>query len=170
MPKIEAAIRDAILRGARRQVRQATMGLRREVHRLRPRVAQLPTDLMALRAVASHWERAVQQTPWPEVSEDELKAARVSPTLIGNLRSRLGVSQAKLGRLLGVSATAVTGWERGRSAPSEGSRRRLVGLRKLGRRDVTRLLARAPTAAAGRSRARSATSRTPRRGKRGRRT
>ena len=103
MPKIEIAIKDAIRRGAGRQIRQATTPLRREVRRLRRIVASLRKDLIALKATAILWERSAQQTPWSAtVSEEAAKAARLSPRLIQKLRARLGVSQAALGRLVGA--------------------------------------------------------------------
>lgn len=142
MPKIEAAIKEAILRGARRQVRALANPVRRELRRLRSLVAQLRREVVGLRDVASQWQRAARTAPWqPEVSDTELRAARMSPRLIQKFRRRLGLSQSALARLVGVSAGAVVQWERGRSAPSEANRKNLVGLRKLGRRDVKRLLA-----------------------------
>ncbi|MBI4010742.1 MAG: helix-turn-helix domain-containing protein [Candidatus Rokubacteria bacterium] len=142
MAKIETAIKEAILRGARRQARTLTTPLRREVRRLRLTVAQLRRDVAALRDVAGQWQRTAQSTAWrPEVSETELRRARLSPRLIQKLRARLALSQAALARLAGVSTGAVVQWERGRSTPSGQNRRNLLALRKLGRRDVKRLLA-----------------------------
>lgn len=142
MAKIETAIRDAITRGARRQIRVVAGPLRREVRRLRQVVSQLRRDVAGLRDVAGQWQRAAQATPWrPDVSERELRASRLSPRLIQKLRGRLGLSQLALARLVGVSGGAVVQWERGRSAPSAQNRNQLIGLRKLGRRDVKRLLA-----------------------------
>jgi len=164
--KIEAAIKEAIRRGSRRQVRDVATPLRRDLRRLRRAVAALRRDLAAVRDVAAQWQRMAQASPWrPEVSDVELRAARLSPRLIRKLRVRLGLSQTGLARLVGVSAAAVTQWERGRSVPSGQNRRGLVGLRKLGRRDARRLLDRAGKAApAGRKRRR------PRRRRGGRRT
>lgn len=147
MAKIEAAIKDAVTRGARRHVRQATGPLRREVRRLRAILRQLRVDVTALREAAASWKRAAGAKAWqPEVSEEEAKAARLSPRLIRALRDRLALSQAALARLVGVSAAAVVQWERGRSTPAGPNRGALVALRKLGRRDVKRLLASAPKA------------------------
>ena len=145
MAKIEAAIKDAVLRGARRQVRAVTGPLRREVRRLRVLVAQLRRDVAALRDVAAQWQRVARATPWrPEVSDAELRASRLSPRLIQKLRRRLGLSQAGLGRLIGVSAGAVVQWERGGASPAGANRKNVVALRKLGRRDVKRMLASMP--------------------------
>jgi DNA-binding transcriptional regulator YiaG len=151
--KIEAAIKDAIVRGARRQVREATLPLRRDLRRLRRVLTGLRRDLAALRDVAGHWQRMSEASPWrPEVSDTEFRSARLSPRLIRKLRVRLGVSQAALARLAGVSTGAVTQWERGRSVPSGQNRRALVALRKLGRRDVRRLLAGSTRSAPARKR------------------
>jgi DNA-binding transcriptional regulator YiaG len=140
--KIEAAIKEAVLRGARRQVRSVTGPVRREVRRLRHLVAQLRRDVSALRDVAAQWQRVARATPWqPAVSDSELREARLSPRLVRKLRVRLGISQSALGRLVGVSAASVVQWEQGRSKPAGQNRKALVGLRKLGRRDVKRLLA-----------------------------
>jgi DNA-binding transcriptional regulator YiaG len=140
--KIEAAIKEAVLRGARRQVRSVTGPVRREVRRLRHLVAQLRRDVSALRDVATQWQRAARATPWqPAVTDSEMREARLSPRLVRKLRVRLGLSQSALARLVGVSAASVVQWEQGRSRPAGENRKNLVGLRKLGRRDVKRLLA-----------------------------
>lgn len=150
MAKIETAIRDGIARGARRQVRLAIGPLRRELRRLRGVIGQLRRDLAALRQVAARWQRAGEgMSRRPEPSEEEARAARLSPGLVRKLRLRLGLRQSGLARLVGVSAGAVVQWESGRSAPAGQNRRALVGLRKLGRRDVSRLLADLPKPVVG---------------------
>jgi hypothetical protein len=169
MAQIEAVIREAIARGARRQVRRATGPLRREVRRLRATVRQLSRDLASMRVVADHWRRVSEPRGWiPSVSEADARAARLSPRLIRTLRTRLGLSQATLARLVGVSAGAVVQWERGRSAPAGPNRGALIGLRRVGRRDVRRLLASMTDGAPPRRRPTSRRVRRPARG-RGRR-
>ncbi len=166
MPKIEMAIRDGIQRGARREIRLVATPLRREVRRLRHTVAGLRKELIALRATAAQWKRVAEQTPWSStVSDETVKAARLSPRLIQKLRARLGLSQSALAKLAGVSGAAVLQWEQGRAAPSGDRRKAVVALRTLGRREVKRLLARMPTPAARRRpRPRKGRPRTRRRG------
>ena len=168
MAKIETAIKDAIARGARKHIRQVATPLRREVRRLRQFVRQLRQDVATLRDTAARWERAQQGRSWqPELSEAELKTARLSPRLVQKLRSRLGLSQASLARLVGVSAAAVVGWEGGRSTPAGRNRGALIALRKVGRRESKRLLAALGTVP--RRRARPAKRRARRRSSRPRR-
>jgi DNA-binding transcriptional regulator YiaG len=78
----------------------------------------------------------------PHISEEETKAARLSPRLVQSLRRRLGLSQMALARLTGVSAAAVAHWEAGNSTPTGRNRVTLVALRKVRKREVKELLAR----------------------------
>jgi DNA-binding transcriptional regulator YiaG len=135
MARIEAAIKEAIARGARRHIRQVVAPLRRETRRLRGLVRQLRADVAALRA------RSETQAARPQVSEAEARAARLSPRLIRTLRARLALTQAQVARLVGVSGAAVVQWERGRSSPAGANRAKLVALRRIGRREARRLLA-----------------------------
>jgi DNA-binding transcriptional regulator YiaG len=142
LAKIELAIKDAIARGARRHVRSAATPLRRDVRRLRQAVRELRAQLNALRDVAARWEQSPAGRGWqPAVSEEEAQAARLSPGLIRKLRLRLALSQAAVGRLVGVSPAAVLQWEQGRATPTGPNRAALVGLRRVGRRQAKRLLA-----------------------------
>ena len=142
MAKLEAAIKESIARGARRQIRVAVIPLRREVARLRRRVAELQGSLTTLQRSAAGWRHIIEAAPRvPPVSEQEAKSARLSPRLIQSLRKRLGLSQTALARLVGVSGPAVAHWEAGNSAPKGQHRAAVVGLRKVRKRDVKELLA-----------------------------
>src|SRR5215470_6823599 len=73
--KLEAVIREAIARGARRQVRVVVTPLRRKM-------GELHGELMTLRRSAAGWKRLVEAAPAiPHVSEEDAKAARLSPRL-----------------------------------------------------------------------------------------
>ena len=142
MAKIETAIRDAIARGARKQIRSAATPLRREVRRLRHAVRELRAQVATLREAAARWDESQAGRRWqPVVSEAEARAARLSPRLVRKLRLRLALSQAAVARLVGVSPAAVVQWEQGRAMPSGKNRAALVGLRRVGRRQAKRLLA-----------------------------
>src|SRR5215813_13811153 len=77
----------------------------------------------------------------PPVSEEDAKAARLSPRLIESLRRRLGLSQ-----------TAVALWVAGDSMPTGQNRITLVALRRVGKRDVKELFARLVKETASRKR------------------
>ena len=143
MAHLEAAIKETIARGARRQVRLVLTPLRRELLRLRRKVTDLQATVATLRRNAVGWKRFMETSPAiPQLSEEDAKTARLSPRLIVALRRRLGLSQAALAGLLGVSAPAVAHWEAGNSMPAGKNRVNLVALRKVGKREVKELLAR----------------------------
>jgi len=145
LAKIEMAIKDAIARGARKHVRSAATPLRRDVRRLRQAVRELRAQVAALREVAAQWTESSGGRGFePRVSEEEARAARLSPGLIRKLRLRLALSQAAVARLVGVSPAAVVQWEQGRATPVGKNRAALVGLRRLGRRQAKRVLASIP--------------------------
>jgi transcriptional regulator with XRE-family HTH domain len=145
LARIEIAIKEAITRGARREARRATASLRRDVRRLRVGARELRAELVRLRDVAARWQETDAGRGWqPAVAESEVRSARLSPRLIRKLRERLALSQAAVARLVGVSPAAVVQWEQGRATPGERNRAALVGLRRLGRRQVRRVLATLP--------------------------
>ena len=73
LAKIEMAIRDAIVRGARKHIRSAATPLRRDVRRLRQAVRELRAQLAALRDVAARWEQSQAGRGWqPAVSEEDV--------------------------------------------------------------------------------------------------
>jgi DNA-binding transcriptional regulator YiaG len=143
LAKLETMIKDAIARGARRQVRVVVTPLRQEVVRLRRKVTDLQATVTTLRRSAVGWKRLMEAAPAiPQVSAEDAKAARLSPRLIESLRRRLGLSQMALAQLVGVSAPAVAHWVAGDSLPTGQNRMTLVALRKVGKREVKDLLAR----------------------------
>ncbi|MFW6163522.1 MAG: helix-turn-helix domain-containing protein [Planctomycetota bacterium] len=73
-------------------------------------------------------------------SPEAVAKARFSLGTVRRLRKRLGLTQMELAAVLGLSRTTVAYWEQGRSRPADENREALVALRKLGRRDIQRLL------------------------------
>ena len=69
------------------------------------------------------------------MSEKELRKARFSGRLVRKLRTRLGLSQAVFGKLVGVSGLTVLDWEKGRRIKPK-YHRAIFALRKMGKREV----------------------------------
>ncbi|MBI4832089.1 MAG: helix-turn-helix domain-containing protein, partial [Candidatus Lindowbacteria bacterium] len=72
--------------------------------------------------------------------QEEIKTSRITGRVIRNLRKKLGITQEKLALLLDVSPGAVAFWEQGRARPRGANKATIIALRRLGRRDVKRLL------------------------------
>jgi len=154
MPKIEQVLKTEIIRLAKKQIRAACGPLARDVRELKRRVSQLSKTVVALDKMRAELEakRAAEGTKL-EALEEKVKAARLSPLLIKKLRKRLGISQAQLASLVGVSSPAVAFWEQGRSRPQGQNRAALVALRGVGRREVKRMLGEKAKAEPGRKKA-----------------
>ena len=142
MGKVESSIKSEILRLARREVRGVYIPLRREVRAMRLRLSGLSKSFALLDRIAKEKLRQDESKKFQlEASTEEVKISRFTPARIRNLRKKLGLSQRGLALLAGVTIGAIGLWEKGKFRPSAGKKAILVGLRKLGKRDVKKLLA-----------------------------
>jgi len=153
MGKLEDVMKAEIGRLAKKQVRAAVAPLQRDVRRFKRTLSQLVRATSRLEKAAAQQARRLPLAKGrPQASEEEVRAARLSPRVIKNLRRRLGISQEQLAALADVTPGAVAAWEQGRAKPRGINKSAVVALRKFGRRDVKRLLA-TKDAAPGRKRA-----------------
>jgi len=162
MPGIESLLRDEMTRRARRVIRKALTKPLDELKRLKARLASLQSEINALKLAQA---RAQAEKRMVRAAEELPPAAtgkvRVSPNLIKKLRKRLDITQSELARLVGVTDTAVGYWESGKTAPRPQAKLKIAALRKLGRRDVRRILEEQEA----QRRARAASEAKPRRGR-----
>jgi len=144
MPNIAVVLKEEIRRLARREIKAALVGLRKDNARLKRtaaehkrRIAELEKARGRLRAGATPLE-AQAATAAP----DEQDKARVTGGMIRRLRERLAISQADLAKLIGVSAQSVYQWEKkaGRLTLRGNTKDSIVQVRKLGKREVKRRL------------------------------
>ena len=139
MGKLESTIKSEIQRLAKREVRATFVPLRREVRALRLRLSSLSKNFSVLNRMAKEQlqktaEKGLEATP------EEVKASRLTPDRIRGLRKKLGISMRELGILTGSTVGAVLSWEKGKFKPSGDKKAALVGLRKVRKRDVKKLL------------------------------
>jgi DNA-binding transcriptional regulator YiaG len=141
MGKLEATIKSEIVRLAKREMRNTFFPLRRDVWLLKSTVSQLRKTVLALERLAASQQKELKKREIPlEATPEELKKSRFSPRLIQSLRKHLGITQKELAILAGVTLGAAHLWEKGKFEPKDEKKRVMVALRKLGRRDVRKLL------------------------------
>jgi DNA-binding transcriptional regulator YiaG len=140
MGKLEGIIKDETIRLAKREMRMKFVPLRRDVRSLKITASQLRKSVLSLQRFVSQQEKQMGPKSLPEVTPEDLKKARFSPRLIKSLRKHLGVSQKEMAKLAGVTVGSVFLWEKGKVDPTDKKKKILVGLRKLGRREVKQLL------------------------------
>ena len=141
MGKMEQTLKSEITRLAKKQLRATCLPLIRDVRQLKRAVSALRKTVAVLAKLGAEFQvqRTAERARLAAVPE-EVRAARISPLLIKKLRARLGITQGELATLVGVSHSAVCSWEYGKAKPEGHNREGLVALRKLGRREVRRIL------------------------------
>ncbi len=139
MAKIERVIKSEIVRLAKREMRKAFLPLKRDVRQMSGKLSGLSKALSSLMRLTKE-AGLEKQRPKLEATPEEVKTSRITPARIQGLRKKLGISQREMGVLLGASTGAVVSWERGKFRPQGDKKAALVGLRKLGKRQVKAML------------------------------
>ena len=141
MGTVEETVRRSIERAVGRECRSRCAVVKGELRELKEQVARLGAVVRELQQGSGKPPgRVAVMTGLEGVDENEVRRARLTPGAIKRIRARLGLTQVQLAALLGVTGPAVAQWESGTSAPRKENRAALVTLRKLGRRDVRRML------------------------------
>ncbi len=140
MGKMEGMIKSEILRLTKKEAKAAFSPLRREVWTMRLKLSDLSKSFAALNRQAKQL-RLAEVKPKLEASPEEVKASRLTPERIKNLRIKKGLSQRELGILIGATTGSVLSWEKGNFKPRGDKKAALVALRKVMKRDVRNMLA-----------------------------
>jgi DNA-binding transcriptional regulator YiaG len=141
MSKLETIIKSEIVRLAKREIRKISVPLGRDVWSLKSAVSQLRRAVLTVQRIAATQQKELERGKMPlEAAPEEVKVSRFSPRLIRSLRGHLGITQKELAILTDVTVGAVHQWESGQFKPSMKKKAVVVALRKLGRREVRKLL------------------------------
>jgi len=141
MGKVEGIIKSEIARLAKREVRKVSVPLGRDLRSLKSLVSQLRRAVLGLQRITTSQQKELQKGKAVlEAPPEEVKESRFSPRLIRSLRRHLGITQKEMAVLTGVTVGAVHLWESGQFKPSMKKKAVMVALRKLGRREVRKLL------------------------------
>lgn len=145
MPDIVKVLREEIQRLARKEAKAATSLLRKDNATLKRTIAdhkrrlkQLEKDNRLLLTQA----RKIQDTVI-KPSDEAVEKARITAKMIKSIRNRLGLSQAKLAKILGVATNTILLWEQkdGRLVfRNPETKTAIVNLRSMTKAEVTELL------------------------------
>lgn len=135
MANLGALLKQEISRLSRREARGETGAIKRAT-------AQFRHDIAALKRKVVDLERQLSQVgrhgaPSAHFGEQgPVKRARFVPKGLKSLRTRLGVSAAGLGTLLGASAQSVYNWEHGVTKPRDSQFTKIAALRTLTKKEA----------------------------------
>lgn len=140
MPDVASVLKDEITRLARKEVRQQVGPLKKTVSEQRRVIAELRRQVVGL----TREQALLRQQGAKRLSEAPQPAAtgpvRYSPKWLKADRKRLGLSAKDYGRLVGVSAATIYGWEEGKSRPRAAALARWATVRGIGKREANERL------------------------------
>jgi DNA-binding transcriptional regulator YiaG len=136
LPNIASVLKEEIARLVRRELRGETESLKKASSRYRSEIAALKRRIEVLEKQIARLERLVPKKAAPAVDEESETKLRFKPQGVRAQRTRLGLSAAAMGALVGVSAQTIYNWEAGTSRPRPGQLATLAAVRKMGKREV----------------------------------
>ncbi len=149
MSNIGTVLREEIVRLSRKECRQQIEPIKKSTTQMRHEVATLKRQVAQLeRQVAMLSRKVIDGKPATVKVDANTKSTRFSAKGLQAQRSRLDLSAADFGKLLGVSAQSIYNWESEKARPRAEQIAKLAALRGLGKREVA---ARLMQLAAGKS-------------------
>ncbi len=136
MPNIGAVLRAEISRLSRRESRNQVDATRRSTAQHRRDIATLKRQVAQLQRQVTQLSHKVLGAPLAVSSDAAPKRVRFAAKGLRSQRTRLGLSQADLGMLLGVSAQSIYNWESESAYPRDEQLAKLVALRGIGKREA----------------------------------
>ncbi len=140
MPNIAGVLKEEIRRLAKKEIKAQVGSTKQAVAKYRSEIAKLK------RTLGQH-EREIRlltkktHEGQPENEEEPLDSVRFSARSVKAQRSRLGLSAADYGKIVGVSGLTIYNWEHGNSRPRKAQLAALVAVRGLGKREALQKLA-----------------------------
>ena len=140
MPNIGTVLKQEIARLSRREIRAEVQATKKASAQYRRHIAALKRQVTTLARQVAQLQRRVHDKP--SAAPDGASAPKVRFVAKGlkSQRSRLGLSAAGYGKLVGVSAQSIYNWEQGQTSPRAAQLAALATLRGIGKRDAQRLL------------------------------
>ncbi len=141
MPNLAAALKEEIVRLARKEIRSQTKVTKRLATQHRRDLAALKRAVAALRKevafLAAQERKRVKRQPVPA---EQAESVRFSPRWVKIHREKLGLSAADYGKLVGVSGLTIYHWESGKARPRDQFLPKLAAVRGLGKREALKRL------------------------------
>lgn len=137
MPNIASILKAEISRVARKEVRTEIESLKKASAQHRSTIAALRRQVVDLEKQLRRLSRSPQQgrsQSDAESDEDAGPQRRFSATRLAAHRTKLGLSAAAYGQLVGVAGQSVYNWEQGKSRPRREQIEKLAAVRVLTRR------------------------------------
>jgi transcriptional regulator with XRE-family HTH domain len=114
MSNIAKILKEEIQRLARREIKDATTGLRKDNVKLKRTIGEHKRRIKELekqnKKLSTEIEKQIPQPAAP-VPDTEVQKARITAKMIKAIRKQLGITQKEFASLIGISLGSVASWE-----------------------------------------------------------
>lgn len=143
------SLKHEIARVARKELKEELGSLRKSVAAHRSEIAALKREQKRLAAENKALARqskmntgiAKAATESDETPKKRGRQVVYSAERLAAIKEKLGLTQAQMAQLLGVSSLSIYKWLKGEVEPREKQKEKVLALRTVGKREVARLLA-----------------------------
>ena len=136
MPNIAVVLRQEIMRLARKEIRAQTTTARKALTQLRSANAELKRETSDLRSKLARLERRTRSDSGRAGAEEKPRAVRFNAKGLATHRSKLGLSAADFGKLVGVTGQTIYKWEQGSARPRVSQLNAIASIRGIGKRSA----------------------------------
>ena len=141
MPNIALILRQEIMRLARKEVRAQTSSARKMMTQLKSANTELKRETSELRSKLARLERRSRGGQDRQSSDEpQQRRMRFNAKGLATHRTKLGLSAADYGRLVGVTGQTIYKWEQGGAKPRMSQLTALASIRGLGKREARKRL------------------------------
>ena len=144
MPNLAQTLKTEIARIARKEVREDVTALRKAASTYRSEIAALKRSVNDLQVQLRATQRASARGAPVQVQEDASSRPGRKPTFnaerLKAKRQALGLSQAQMAALLGISTLSQWKWESGQVTPRASKLARYFEVMAMGKREATKQL------------------------------
>ena len=136
MPNIATFLRQEIARISRREIRKQVNPLRKASAAYRHEIAALKRQTQALLRRGKALAKGVKSNTGTVKGADASMPQRFVAKGLRSLRARLGLSQAQVAQLMGVSSQSVYNWEAKKATPRKEQLGVLATIRAMGKQEA----------------------------------
>jgi DNA-binding transcriptional regulator YiaG len=140
MPNIALILRQEIMRLARKEIRAQTSSARKLLTQLRSANTELRRETSELRAKLARLERRTNAGAGRSSTEEPERRMRFNAKGLATHRSKLGLSAADYGKLVGVTGQTIYKWEQGGARPRVSQLAAIASIRGIGKRAAQKRL------------------------------
>ncbi len=140
MPNIAVVLKDEIQRLARKEIRVATLPMKKHRAEDRAAIAALKRQVAALEREIAFLRKQEKRRIEVAPKAEEAEGVRFSPKWLAADRKRLGISARDYAALVGVSMLTIYNWEKGKSKPRAKQLAAWAKVRGIGKREALKRL------------------------------